>query len=157
MDCIEKVEEFHNLCRVATPEEISIELQDYEKELLKHTRTCLLNCYKAFARAHRLTNVDLRIKLIIEELNELVTALLNGDKIETLDALCDLEYVLNGAILSLGYSKIFSRAFAEVHRSNLAKTIDGAIIKDESGKILKPDNWEKPNLAQFIEKEQFYF
>lgn len=38
-----------------------------------------------------------------------------------LDALCDIQYVLSGAILALGHQENFEDAFNEVHRSNMSK------------------------------------
>mgnify|MGYP003599510058 CR=1 FL=1 len=40
---------------------------------------------------------------------------------EALDALVDLQYFLNGAILEFGMHKVFNAAFYEVHNSNLSK------------------------------------
>ena len=45
----------------------------------------------------------------------------NVDKIEELDALCDLQYVLSGAVLTLGHSSYFDSAFEDVHNSNMTK------------------------------------
>ena len=45
---------------------------------------------------------ELRINLLAEELDELKEALENDDMQETLDALIDLQYVLDGAFLSFG-------------------------------------------------------
>ena len=64
---------------------------------------------------------DLRINLIAEELEELKEALKNNDIVETLDALIDLQYVLDGAFLSFGLHDVKETAFAEVHRSNMSK------------------------------------
>ena len=38
-----------------------------------------------------------------------------------LDALCDLQYVLSGAVLEFGMQDRFVEAFNEVHRSNMSK------------------------------------
>lgn len=50
-------------------------------------------------------NVDLRIALIDEERDELFQALADRNSVEQLDALCDLQYVLDGAIISLGMTE----------------------------------------------------
>ena len=90
-------------------------------------------------------NIDirkLRLKLLFEELEELSNAMGtddtfhelcqstlnkgeqntdNYDKVETLDALCDIQYVLSGAVLAMGYKNVFDEAFDEVQRSNMSK------------------------------------
>ena len=94
----------------------------------------------------------LRINLLQEELNELKEALGNDDMVETLDALIDLQYVLDGAFLSFGMQDVKGVAFDEVHRSNMSKLgEDGKPIHREGdGKVMKGPNYFKPNLAQFI-------
>lgn len=93
----------------------------------------------------------LRVGLIQEELDELKQALLDRDKVDALDALCDLAYVLNGAILSLGYASVIEDAFNEVHASNMSKLdANGNPVLREDGKILKGPNYFKPNLGKFI-------
>lgn len=94
----------------------------------------------------------LRINLLAEELNELKEALAADDPLETLDALIDLQYVLDGAFISFGLSDVKDAAFAEVHRSNMSKLgEDGKPIRREGdGKVMKGPNYFKPDLAQFI-------
>ena len=118
----------------------------------------------------------LRIELIREELKELTDALNERNAVETLDALCDLQYVLSGAILAHGFSKVFDAAFREVHRSNLSKIwdasdmecylyenpsgaklsfsqsdTDGYIARRADGKIAKSPSYSPAQLAQFVE------
>ncbi|RRN77400.1 hypothetical protein EIM50_19825, partial [Pseudoxanthomonas sp. SGD-10] len=50
---------------------------------------------------------DLRISLIAEELKELQEAINNNDLTEVVDAFCDLQYVLSGAILEFGLGDKF--------------------------------------------------
>lgn len=64
---------------------------------------------------------ELRVKLIQEELNELSEAIANNDLVEVADALCDLQYVLSGAVLEFGMGDIFNSLFEEVQRSNMSK------------------------------------
>lgn len=64
---------------------------------------------------------DLRVSLLTEELKELESAIKNNDIVEIADALCDLQYVLSGAVLEFGLGSIFSELFDEVHRSNMSK------------------------------------
>jgi predicted HAD superfamily Cof-like phosphohydrolase len=64
---------------------------------------------------------NLRIALIAEELKELEEAVKNKDIIEVADALCDIQYVLSGAILEFGLGEKFKALFEEVQRSNMSK------------------------------------
>ena len=95
----------------------------------------------------------LRINLLAEELDELKEALANNDMVETLDALIDLQYVLDGAFLSFGLHGVKEAAFNEVHRSNMSKLgADGKpIVRPEDGKILKGPDYFKPDMSKFID------
>tara|TARA_R110002049_G_C8878595_1_gene539767 strand:- start:56 stop:523 length:468 start_codon:yes stop_codon:yes gene_type:complete len=64
---------------------------------------------------------DLRLALLAEELKELEEAIANNDLVEVADALCDLQYVLSGAILEFGLGEKFKTLFDEVQRSNMSK------------------------------------
>ena len=64
---------------------------------------------------------NLRYDLIREELEELREAFNANDKVEILDALCDLRYVLDGSILEFGMQDVFNEAFNDVHESNMSK------------------------------------
>jgi predicted HAD superfamily Cof-like phosphohydrolase len=63
----------------------------------------------------------LRVALLAEELKELEVGIANGDIVEIADALCDLQYVLSGAILEFGLGEKFKPLFEEVQRSNMSK------------------------------------
>lgn len=64
---------------------------------------------------------NLRVSLIQEELNELKEAIEAKDIVEIADALCDIQYVLSGAILEFGMKDKFADLFDEVQRSNMSK------------------------------------
>lgn len=82
----------------------------------------------------------LRISLLAEELKELEVAILNKDIVEVADALCDLQYVLSGAILEFGLGDKFKDLFEEVQRSNMSKT-----CKDEEE--------AKKTVAHYLQKD----
>lgn len=63
----------------------------------------------------------LRVALIAEELKELEQAIRDRDIVEVADALCDIQYVLSGAILEFGLADKFKALFEEVQRSNMSK------------------------------------
>jgi len=65
---------------------------------------------------------NLRVALIAEELKELQEAIEQNDLIEIADALCDIQYVLSGAVLEFGMGDKFRELFDEVQRSNMSKT-----------------------------------
>ncbi|WP_276088622.1 nucleoside triphosphate pyrophosphohydrolase family protein [Pedobacter sp. JY14-1] len=64
---------------------------------------------------------NLRVSLLAEELQEFKQAIEANDFVEAADALCDLQYVLAGAILEFGLGEKFRQLFDEVHRSNMSK------------------------------------
>ena len=88
--------------------------------------------------------IELRIKLLREEVEEYAEAARAGDMVEILDALADIGYILAGTIINHGMQQIYDDAFNEVHRSNMAKLVDG--------KVMKPEGWQPPHLAQFLEE-----
>ena len=64
---------------------------------------------------------ELRVELLSEELKELQEAIKANDLVEVADALCDLQYVLSGAVLEFGLGEKFVELFDEVQRSNMSK------------------------------------
>lgn len=95
---------------------------------------------------------NFRVNFLQEELDELKEALANNDLVEVLDALTDLQYVLDGTFLSFGLQEAKEVAFDEVHRSNMSKLDESGqpIVRPEDGKILKGPNYFKPNLAKVL-------
>ena len=99
--------------------------------------------------------MELRERLFDEELKEYNDAKKNNDKVEMLDAVCDMCYILIGTLLEMQkgnvdavtnviyfeeddksklifekvfkneFNNIFVKAFEEVHRSNMSKLQDG--------------------------------
>ena len=141
----------------------------------------------------------LRIKLLFEELHELAVASNvegtfqkicgdvcsksvvpdgnNVDKVEEMDALCDLQYVLSGGILSLGHQDKFDECFIDVDQSNMSKMCDNLdqvretidfykqsgvdsysaskgdkwiVIRKEDQKILKNVHYTKANIKGIL-------
>ena len=94
----------------------------------------------------------LRINLLAEELDELKEALEQKDIVEVLDALTDLQYVLDGAYLSFGLQNLKEVAFTEVHRANMSKLgEDGKPIRRESdGKVMKGPNYLPPDIKKVM-------
>lgn len=92
---------------------------------------------------------ELRLELIEEEVQELKDGFDNRNMLEIADALTDILYVVYGAGHAFGID--LDACLAEVHRSNMTKLgVDGRPIYREDGKILKGENYEEPNLGQFV-------
>ena len=92
----------------------------------------------------------LRIDLIKEELDELNDAIKNKDLLEVADALTDILYVTYGAGHAFGID--LDKCFNEVQNSNMSKLDDnGNPIYNEDGKVMKPEGWQPPQLAQFLQ------
>jgi predicted HAD superfamily Cof-like phosphohydrolase len=124
------------------------------------------------------TRCKLRVALIAEELKELEVAILNKDIVEVADALCDIQYVLSGAILEFGLGDKFKALFEEVQRSNMSKACrteeeaiktvefykqkDGTecyykqedgkwlVYRKQDNKTIKSINYSPANLEQFF-------
>ena len=75
---------------------------------------------------------ELRVALLQEELNELKAAIEDQDIVEVADALCDLQYVLSGAVLEFGFGEKFAELFNEVQRSNMSKACNNQQEADET-------------------------
>jgi len=157
----------------------------------------------AFSQDNHIPSLDdriLRLKLIFEELSELASAYglentfsemcekhsqenstkqdtLEFDKIESLDALCDLSVVVNGGYCISGFTDIAQQAYEETMDSNMSKfcyTLDEALatvahkedwtykateingktvyvfLRKEDGKIMKGTGFYKPNYEKFF-------
>ncbi len=120
----------------------------------------------------------LRVELIAEELKELEQAIQDKDLVEVADALCDIQYVLAGAVLEFGLGEKFKTLFDEVQRSNMSKAcktmdeaeatvkhykenkntdsyireVDGLylVFRKEDNKTLKSINYSPANLADIV-------
>lgn len=87
-------------------------------------------------------SLELVIKLIREEVDELIEGLEEGNEVKTIDGACDSIVVILGAIMHrVGVD--LEPFFDEVQRTNMQKAT-GPIRED--GKRLKPEGWKEPNL-----------
>lgn len=87
---------------------------------------------------------QLRIRLLSEEFEEYMTAEADNDIVEVADALADIIYIACGTAASYGID--LDEVFKEVHRSNMAKLVDGKVIRRADGKIQKPEGWTPPDI-----------
>lgn len=44
----------------------------------------------------------------------------------------------------------FSKAFHLVHAANMAKAVNGRLIRSSEGKIIKPEGWKAPDLSDCV-------
>lgn len=129
---------------------------------------------KEYTSVPNIETVRLRMKLIVEELSELLEAVwfpnnsqiqghlaevdqlidaaysCDPSMVDITDALTDLEYVILGAGHSFGLN--LDRAFNIVHDSNMSKVNKetGKVTKNEYGKVMKPKTWIPPDLKSCI-------
>jgi predicted HAD superfamily Cof-like phosphohydrolase len=90
----------------------------------------------------------LRIKLLDEEVFEYTDAEYADDLVEIADALADIIYIACGTAVSYGIP--LDDVFAEVHRSNMAKLVDGKVIRRADGKVQKPEGWQPPDIKRIL-------
>lgn len=82
----------------------------------------------------------LRVRLIMEEVGELLHAIARTDEVEMVDAIADILYVVIGTAVT--YDLPCDAAFREAHRSNMTKDthVDHAAgIKGKGTQFSKPD------------------
>lgn len=94
----------------------------------------------------------LRYNLMREENDEYLDACRQGDLVEVADALGDQLYILCGTILKHGLQYKIEEVFDEIQRSNMSKLdSNGRPIFREDGKILKGQNYFKPNIKKILD------
>lgn len=124
---------------------------------------------------------QLRFGLIDEENKELLDAASASDLVEIADALCDLQYVVSGAVRAYGFSpSLFEELFNEVQRSNMSKVCNSheeaydtmvkyqkegvithindmengqyTVVRASDHKVMKSINFSEPNLRAILVK-----
>ena len=92
----------------------------------------------------------LRLKLILEEYEELETAVEEQHLVGIADALTDILYVTYGAGHAFGID--LDECFEEVHESNMSKLgPDGKPIYRDDGKVMKGENYSPPDLKKCLQ------
>lgn len=119
--------------------------------LLRGARNALLDALAIFRDAAAQDVRALRLALITEELAELAQAADERDAESALDALCDLQYVLDGTVLAFGMDGVADEAFRRVHASNMSKLgDDGKPIRNEFGKVTKGPYYVPVSLGDLV-------
>ncbi len=124
-----------------------------------------INCVKEFHEVFKIgsreepagtipeSEYTLRHRLMQEENDEYLEACKRGDLIEIADALGDKMYILFGSILKHGLQYKIEEIFDEIQRSNMSKLDEnGQPIFREDGKILKSNNYFKPDIKKVLNK-----
>ena len=91
---------------------------------------------------------QLYMNLIKEEFEETAKAFDEEDLVEVADGLADMVWVIMGMCNSVGID--FDKICEEVKSSNMSKFVDGKFIKNDSGKIMKPETYFKPNIKKAL-------
>jgi predicted HAD superfamily Cof-like phosphohydrolase len=95
---------------------------------------------------------NLRYNLMKEENDEYLDACKDNDLVEIADALGDQLYILCGTILKHGLQHKIEEVFEEIQKSNMSKLDgNGNPIFREDGKILKGENYFKPNIKKILD------
>lgn len=153
MDTIKLVEEFHET--FGAPVYVKPTLPTYNDAYDNFLKAMFWAISQYFKQSKNTSRSQLRMKLIFEEFKELCEAIEKGDYVAILDALTDLQVVLDGTYLEFGLGEVKDAAFVEVHRSNMSKLdTDGKPIYREDGKILKGPNFSEPDLQTIINNAQ---
>ena len=90
----------------------------------------------------------LYMDLIREEFEETWSAWESGDLVEVADGLADMVWVIMGMANTMGIP--FDKVWEEVRKSNMSKCVDGKVIKNEAGKVMKPDTYFKPDVKKVL-------
>ena len=91
----------------------------------------------------------LRLRLLSEEFREYMEAEKSTNPVDIADALGDMLVVIYGTAAAYGID--LDAVVREIHASNMTKVQpDGTVLRDEGGKIMKPEGYRPPNLAPIL-------
>ncbi len=101
-------------------------------------------------------NRHLETSMLSEELSEVIIGLKEWNDIEVIDGVLDIFWVWIGTLYKKWFTpEQINNCFEEIKASNFSKFTkdengNTIALKDENGKILKPDSHFKPNLEKYI-------
>jgi|TARA_R110000803_G_scaffold34404_6_gene75132 predicted HAD superfamily Cof-like phosphohydrolase len=91
----------------------------------------------------------LYMDLITEEYNETWRAFnVDKDVVEVADGLADMVWVIMGMASTLNIP--FDKVWNEVKASNMSKFVNGKVVKNSDGKIMKPEGYFRPNIGDIL-------
>jgi len=95
---------------------------------------------------------DLRVGLLVEEVDEFASATRSRDLVGIADALADIVYVAYGAAVTYGID--LDAVLSEVHRANMSKLdAAGRPVLRADGKVIKSDRYRPPNVAGVLHQQ----
>lgn len=91
--------------------------------------------------------IQLRERLIHEELRELYVEMARGDLAKIAEESIDVIYVIIGMLEEYGVPT--GDVWDAKHAANMMKVdpVTGKVRRREDGKIMKPEGWQKPDIA----------
>ncbi len=129
------LETFHKVMGVAKKQKLSREYDDYIWNVKFRVQR-----YAQYMENHT-TDSDARFyqaHLMLEELSEVLEAMVKGDEVGLLDSLTDLIFVTVGAAVQ--FDLPISEAFEEIYKSNMTKTPGlGPRLRDKGEMYIPPD------------------
>lgn len=144
-----QVQEFHRATdhpvvdRPLVPPEdrVRLRMKLVAEEAFEFLEACL------YLGAHRRSDAEFQeVKDLLRGIIEVCP--LDVDLPKAVDALADLDYVVEGSRLEFGVDG--TPIAAEVHRANMAK-VGGPVRED--GKRLKPPGWEPPDIERVLREQ----
>lgn|SRR5690606_8192629 len=148
---LEQVKEFHEVFNCPVESVPTIKGTPLGDMALVEAEYALLTVRASLREFSKIDNRCQRVALIAEELAELARGLAEGSLTKSLDALADIQYVLDGTTLSIGLHGVIDDAVDLVHASNMSKVgPDGKPIYDEAGKVKKGPNYRPVDLSVLL-------
>lgn len=117
-------------------------------EYQEHVEQFMMQGEQEFPQSIDSEMASLYMSLITEEYNETWEAFRDQDLVEVADGLADMVWVIMGmaAVLNIPFDAVWN----EVRASNMSKFVDGKVVKNEDGKIMKPDGYFRPNIEGIL-------
>lgn len=117
---------------------------DYQE----HVEQFMMQGEQEFPQSINSEMASLYMSLITEEYNETWEAFHNKDPVEVADGLADMVWVIMGmaSVLNIPFDAVWN----EVRASNMSKFVDGKVVKNKDGKIMKPDGYFRPDIAKVL-------
>ena len=91
----------------------------------------------------------LRLRLLSEEFRKYMEAEKATNPVDISDALGDMLVVIYGTAAAYGID--LDNVVREIHASNMSKVQeDGSVLRDSHGKVMKPEGYRPPQLAEIL-------
>lgn len=147
------VREFHEAFNLPIEKKSITHASDGELQVLDAIALAL----KTYAKNLHTDNKEyrslliIRVQLMVEELGEVISAIVEGNVSNVLHELADLRYTVDGTADSLGFGNIFFEAVKLIHAANMSKLDkDGKPIIDESGRVVKSPQFKKADVSVLL-------